>query len=159
MNRRQEMVPLPEDLTEFLKRGRQLEYDHKNCECGKVTLLALGRHELEEIWIDGRALSDIAEDPNRGTEGYYAIPAVNLVADCSGYDPEHILSWLPESRMYCSWDDNHGVATVFPNKTWSDLAADPLPYLNAQWEPTPLGDFWQPLVPWPQYPFREGRPF
>lgn len=92
------MITLPKDLTEFLAAKRQLEYSATDCECGQVILLPLGQHELGEVWVDGDSVNDIAVDPNKGIEGYYAVPAVNLVKSCQGYDPEHILSWIPQGN-------------------------------------------------------------
>lgn len=150
------VITLPDDLTEFLSAKSQLEYSAADCECGQVILLPLGKHELGEVWVDGQALRDIAIDPNENSEGYYAVPAVNLVESCDGYDPEHILSWIPGLDLYISWDCDHWSITMFPSVTWRQIAASPLPYINAQWESSSIG---QPLIPWPQFPFKKGRPF
>lgn len=150
------MVTLPDDFTGFLAAGRQLEYAHEDCECGRITLLPIGKHELSEIEIDGQTVRDTTPDPNEGVDGYYSVPAINLVESCEDYDPQHILSWLPESNLYMSWDCDHWVAMAFPNVNWSDISANPLPYINAQWESPSIG---KPFVPWPDYPFKNGRPF
>lgn len=150
------MIQLPLDLTHFLAEDRQLIYPAAECECGQVTLLPIGRHTLGDVWIDGQSLYDIATDPNDGIEGYYVVPAVNLIASCEGYDPEHILSWIPELNMYCSWDCDHWAITAFPGTTWDTISAEPLRYINAQWYPSHTGE---PFVPWPHFPFKPGRPF
>ena len=150
------MITLPDDLTEFLNAKRQLEYRASECECGQVILLQLGKHELGEVWVDGHSLHDIAADPNKGLEGYYAVPAVNLVESCDGYDPDHILSWIPECNLYISWDNDHWAITSFPSVSWRHIAASPLHFINAQWETPSIG---QPFVPWPAFPFKKGRPF
>lgn len=150
------MIKLPDDLKEFLAANRQLEYSAADCECGQVILLPLGEHELGEVWVDGQSLYDIAPDPNKDIEGYYAVPAVNLVESCDGYDPEHILSWIPDSNLYISWDCDHWAITMFPEVTWREIAASPLQYINAQWESPSIG---QTLIPWPQFPFKQGCPF
>lgn len=150
------MITLPDDLTEFLAAKRQLEYATANCECGQVILLPHGKHQLDEVWVDGSSLRGGASDPNKGVEGYYAVPAVNLIESCDRYDPEHILSWIPDSDLYISWDCDHWSITMFPSVTWRQIAASPLRYINAQWESPSIG---KPLVPWPRFPFRKGRPF
>ena len=119
------MITLPDDLTDFLTAKRQLEYAARDCECGQVILLPLGKHELGEVWLDGQSLHDVASDPNNGVEGYYAVPAVNLVESCDGYDPEHILSWIPDSDLYISWDTDHWVITMLPSVTWRQIADSP----------------------------------
>jgi len=150
------MITLPNDLTEFLKAKRQLEYAASECECGQVILCPLGKHELGEVWVDGHSLHDVASDPNTGVEGYYAVPAINLVESCDGYDPEHILSWIPDRDLYISWDCDHWEITMFPSVTWRQITDSPLRYVNAQWESPSIG---HPLIPWPQFPFKKGRPF
>ena len=150
------MIILPKDLTDFLAAKRQLEYSATDCECGQIKLLPLGEHKLGEVWVDGDSLNDIAVDPNKGIEGYYAVPAVNLVKSCQGYDPEHILSWIPDSDLYISWDCDHWAITMFPSVTWRQITESPLQYINAQWESPSVG---HPLVPWPRFPFKAGRPF
>jgi hypothetical protein len=152
------MTPaLPDDLQAFLRDGRQLEYDPSACEPGQVLLLPLGKHTLAEVWIDGKQLVGVADDPHAGNKGYYAVPAINLVGSCEAYDPEHVLLWLPEEGLYGTWDCDHWELCVFPRAAWTDIAADPLPYLNAQWYPSPAVA--ELFVPWPKYPFRSGRPF
>jgi hypothetical protein len=147
-------IELPEDLVAFLRAGKKLKYDHRKCEAGQITLIQHGRHKLGEVWIDAGSQDG---DPKAGKEGYYAIPAVNLVAEAEGYDPEFILLWLPESKVYGSWDCDHWELRVFPDTTWSDIARNPLKYVNAQWEPDEVES--ELLVPWPKYPFKKGQPF
>jgi hypothetical protein len=50
-------------------------------------------------------------------------------------------------------------AQVFPGTTWDDIAADPLPYVNAQWSEEPPGYYLAPWLHghlyrhgWPRYP-------
>lgn len=86
----------PHDLVTYLKGGKQLKYDADECEPGQIILLPFDELMLGEVYIDSEE-SPIAEnDPHAGEEGYYSVPAVNLVADCEGYDPEGILIWLPD---------------------------------------------------------------
>jgi hypothetical protein len=82
---------LPHDLAEFLRSGRQLEYDSAKCEPGLVTLRDIASLEVIEIYVDSEETpfepcappeeDDIYEynpdewDPHCA-EGYYAIPVV-----------------------------------------------------------------------------------
>ncbi|MBA4148070.1 MAG: hypothetical protein H0X66_08120 [Verrucomicrobia bacterium] len=150
-------IRLPDDLVTFLSKGLQLDYDGSKCEPGHIKLLAMGAHTVGEVWIepDNDSLGD--QNPHAGEDGYYAIPAVNLVAESEAYDPEFILLWLPEACLYGTWDSDHWDLRVFPGITWMQIAASPLKYVNAQWDPDSVDS--KVFVPWPQYPFKKGRPF
>lgn len=149
------MLSLPDDLVAFLESGAMLEYDASECECGQVFLLPVKELKLATVALDGQSLGDISDDPNADKGGYYRVEAVNLISHCDGYDPEFILAWLPKSQLYGSWDCDHLAMTVFPKTRWSDIAENPLPFINAQWG---NGDVGVPLVPWPDYPFKIGSP-
>jgi hypothetical protein len=45
---------------------------------------------------------------------------------------------------------------TFPGVSWSDIAADPLPFLNAQWEREVECE---ELEPWERYEFKPGMPW
>jgi hypothetical protein len=149
-------VSVPDDLQEFLRGRKRLRYDSGACEPGQIELLPLSKLEIDSIWINARPTADPKGDPHAGEDGYYDIPAINLVAEAEGYDPEFILLWLPDEGMYGTWDNDHAELFVFPKVTWTDIVADPLPYVAAQWEG---GDPGVPFVPYPKYPFHDGRPF
>jgi hypothetical protein len=144
---------LPESTAEFLCTGKQLEYDAAQCEAGRVGLKRLDQLSLGEVWIGTESESD----PHRDERGYYAVPAVSLSGECASYSPEFILLWLPEDRLFGTWDCDHWILTVFPDATWEDIVSDPLPYLNSQWDPGAGGGV--PFQPWAKYKFRPGRPF
>jgi hypothetical protein len=150
-------VELPESLESFLRARSALVYDASKAEPGRIRLIALGRHCVGEIWIDPATHLDAKDNPHAGTAGYYAVPAVNLVAACEHYDPEYILLWLPDRRVFGTWDSDHWAALVFPGVGWDDIVDDPIAFLNAQWEPGGVST--QLLTPWPDYPFRPGSPF
>jgi hypothetical protein len=150
-------VELPDDLIAFLREGRRLEYDAQKCEAGRLTLVPLGKHALGEVWVNPKIHPLAERDPHAGENGYYAVPAVNLIADCEGYDPESLLLWLPGSHVYGTWDCDHWELRVFPRVTWTQIASSPLQYINAQWSLDTVEN--EMPVPWPTYPFRAGRPF
>jgi hypothetical protein len=144
---------LPESAVEFLRAGKQLEYDESQCEAGSVGLNRLAQLSLGAVWIGTESESD----PHHDEDGYYAIPAVSLSGECASYSPEFILLWLPEERLFGAWDCDHWILTVFPDATWEDIVADPLTYLNSQWYPGAGSGV--PFQPWPKYEFKLGRPF
>ena len=164
---------LPADLVAFLGAGRQLDYDEQSAEPGQLTLKRLEELTVREIYSssaeEGHAPGE-NEEPGAGgdphyedeEQGYYAVPAVDLVASCSGdYPPEALLFWLPVEQMFGTWDGGHFDLLVFPRTTWSKIAADPLPYVNAQWSQDPPGYYFAPWIhgyeyrrdgEWPTYP-------
>ncbi len=100
---------LPDDAVEFLRAGRQFEYDASRVEAGEVKLKRLEELSLGEVWIG----TDIDGDQHAGDDGYYAIPAVSLIGECKAYDPDFILLWLPQERLFGTWDCDHWVLRFF----------------------------------------------
>ena len=121
---------LPEDLVCFLDRRDKLEYDTAMAVPGRVAL-----HKLEKLRI-GRlyAAARKSGDPNRGRSGVYRIPAISLLARCEKYDPAYLLCYLPLERSFAAFDGDHALPGLFAGATWSDIVANPLPYLNAPWD-------------------------
>jgi hypothetical protein len=144
-------VDIPDDLRAFLTARKRLKYDADECEAGRIKLLPANKLAIGEVWVNARG----KDDPHAGGDGHYAIPAVNLVADAEDHDPEFILLWLPGEGLYGTWDSDHAELLVFPGVTWADIAADPLPYIAAQWDGPEPG---VPFAPYPKYPYRAGRP-
>lgn len=148
-------VEIPDDLRAFLSARKRLKYDADECEPGRIKLLPVSKLTVGWVWVNARPADDPQGDPHAGENGYYAIPAVNLVAEAEEYEPEYILLWLPEEGQYGTWDSDHAELLIFPGATWSDIAADPLPYVAAQWDgPEPGALF----VPYPKHPYHPGRP-
>jgi hypothetical protein len=145
-------VVVPDDLKAFLSAGKQLQYDPRGCEPGLIKLLPLDKLVLGEVRVAALAAAAEQGDPHAWQRGYYVIPAVNLVAEADGYDPEFILLWLPEDDAYGTWDNEHYELLVFPGVTWSEIAANPLPYIGAQWDGPEPGI---PFAPHPKYPFQQ----
>jgi hypothetical protein len=75
----------------------------------------------------------------------YLVRAVSLVGTCEIYHPAGVLLWLPDAEMFGSWDDDHSTLWVFIGLAWPQIAADPVRYLNACWEPEEAGAEQLPL--------------
>ena len=166
-------LSLPADLVDFLRAGRQLEYDAQLAEPGQLMLKPLDALTVREIYSssaeEGHPPGE-NEEPGAGLDphyedeekGYYAVPAVDLVASCTGdYPPEGLLFWLPAEQMFGTWDGGHFDLLVFPRTTWTEIAVDPLRYVNAQWSQDPPGYYFAPWThgyeyrhggDWPLYP-------
>lgn len=143
---------LPADAVEFLSAQRALLYDREECECGRVRLHRVEDLHLGFVWVDPTNTTFYPKkDPFAGRKGHFRVPAVNLIATCEHFEPEYILCWLPDVRQFANADFEHGVVTIFPGATWSDIVANPVAFLNAQWE----GGH-KHLRPAGVYPFTEG---
>jgi hypothetical protein len=161
-----EDLRLPSDLVEFLGAGESLEYDEADAEPGMLVLRRLDELSLGEVYVESRetAHDEIHDEPGAGEDphiddfGYYVIPAVDLVASCTvDYPPEGLLAWLPDRDCYATWDSGHLDLQVFPGVTWTEIAASPLRYVNAQWSNDPPGHY---LAPWLHgYPYKPGSPW
>ena len=147
---------IPQDLSEFLVAGKQLEYDTELCEAGRVVLHHAKQLKVAPIFIDSEGSPLYDEDPNAGIHGYYAVPALSLIARCENYDPDGILIWLPDQSCYGTWDCDHWDVLTFGSAKWLDIVKDPLPFINAQWKREVECEY---LVPWNTYEFKKGRPW
>ena len=148
---------LPNDLFEFLITGQQIEYDSTSREPGRVVLNNYSELSIGTVWVDSTISPFESDDQNSNKEGYYEIPAVSLTKECEGYDPEYLLLWMPEDKMYGSWDCDHWDLIIFPNTKWDDILEDPVLYLNSMWDSSSyVKDYFKPF---PKYKFKKGRPF
>ncbi len=147
---------LPIDLIHFLRDGRQLEYDVSKCEAGQIRLKALG--ELAPAIIDVYPNCPTLDyDPYGGLfyakiEGRYQAKVFDLVARCDRYGEVGMLCWFSALSRYGCIDVEHGSVWMFPDATWTDIVANPQPYLDAQW-------FYEKVqcehvLPWIHFPFR-----
>lgn len=146
---------LPADLVAFLQQGAQLRYDHTRCECGHVTLLPLHKLAVGEVWIDPLRHTQRAIKPPSGGAVHYVLPAISLLASAEHYDAEYILCWLPTLGVFATADVEHGDVTTFPGITWTQIAADPLRFLDSQWSP-PEARGGERLLPGPSLEERAG---
>ena len=127
---------LPFELVEFLKSGKQLDYDPEGLEVGRVLLFPWEEVKRIEFKVVTSCNDDWEQDdPHREDNGYYAVPAYDLVKSCRHYSPQGILIYLPSMDAFGQHDDDHQTITYFPQLTWPRLVAEPHLYLNGQWEP------------------------
>lgn len=157
---------LPADLVAFLEAGKTLDYDPDAAEPGMLVLRGAGELSLAELYVNTNEIAHdpvhdepgAGEDPHAGDYGYYVVPAVDLVASCTGdYPPQGLLAWLPEPGCYATWDSGHLDLQFFPGVSWSEITASPLEYVNAQWSNDPPGRY---LAPWLHgFPYRRGSPW
>lgn len=139
---------LPQDLVDFIKYGKNLSYDEEKCVIGHIELVPIESLMRGRIYVD-----KIVSNQNDLREGYYIIPAVDLIAECEGFDAWGILVWLPDIQKFGTWDCDHRELKVFLKAKWSGIVADPIKYLNAMWKPT--GVEMATFVARDKYPFVE----
>jgi len=148
---------LPPDLLAFLRAGSPptLEAGHY----GPVTLFAPDELRVEVLEVTPNMAPFVGGHPHASGYGHYAVPAINLVRGDPrpGLDfPAWLILWLPGERRYGSYDLDHGDLLVFPPAaSWSQIAADPLPFIEASdgigGGPVPV----EYLEPWPRHPWVE----
>ncbi|QEG40179.1 hypothetical protein [Roseimaritima ulvae] len=142
---------LPSDLVAFLRASSELQYDVASCEVGKLKLLSLECLHVVEVYVNSMETpfeprgapdeeDDCAEDNSEFWDpnccnGYYAIRAVPLIAECTRHSdpPTGVLLWYPGYDEYGQWDSEHSNALRFGNAKWSDIVQNPLRFLNAAW--------------------------
>ena len=146
-------MQLPDDLKNFLHLRNKLEYKDSDCIPGRIVLKSLANLELSEVWVEPLQKND----PHYGETGYYVVPAISLVHECEGYDPEFILLWLPNDGFFGTWDSDHWILKVFPGVNWQNIVNNPIPFINAQWESN--SNVSQNYDLWFRYELIQGRPF
>lgn len=145
---------LPEDCLAFLRAGRQLEFDPRKTEIGPVRLKPLAHLRFDMLTVTTKGTPLERKDPHRLEKGYYSLKVVDLIDECDAYRPEGLLAWFCDYGVFGSWDDDHHTALVFPNASWTQIAADPVKYLDAQWNPGRKNAKY--LEPWKHCTFKDG---
>ena len=146
----------PDDLAAFLRGGpRTLGAGHYET----VTLFGLDELRVETLEVTPNMAPFAGDHPHADGYGHYAVPAVNLVRGDPRPSldfPAWLLLWLPVERRYGSYDLDHGDLHVFPpGASWTQIVADPLPFVRAS---DGFGDGPVPveyLEPWHRHPWVE----
>jgi len=129
---------LPEDLLGFLRAGRRLDYDESISQVGYISLKRAADLAVTTIETFPNCQS-IIDDPYADLDGLYQIDVYDLVAESERYDAEGLLSWIVALKQFGCVDPEHGDVISFPDLTWTELANDPLRYLDAQWADDHIG--------------------
>ena len=147
---------LPGEVVSYLRSHRTFDIDTSPSECGDVVLASADALAVRDFWVNGEG-RDWPDDPHADDGGYYVVPGVDLVGAVEGFDPDGILVWVPELSSFGTWDSDHWDLIVFEATPWEAIVADPVPFLDAQWDPTCPFDY---LRPWTLgFEWRDGRPF
>jgi len=100
-----------------------------------ITLFKPDQLTVDTLEVTPNMAPFVADHPHSDGYGYYAVPAVNLVCGHRSPSlsfPAWLFLWLPVEQRYGSYDLDHGDLYVFPTGvTWSQIAADPVPFILA----------------------------
>lgn len=107
------------------------------------------------ISVKAEEPEDALLDPHGDEDGSYGAVVVNLVKSAEHVEPDFILCWSVDLRMFASFDPEHGVMHIFPGATWTQIVQDPGPYLNAAWREVGACPGAR-LKPWEHLAFRAG---
>ena len=124
---------LPADLEDFLRAGKQLQYDITQVEYGELRLKSLAELEPSQVEVDLYYTPLAQTDPHAGEPGWYLMPSVVLTEPCEEY-PDVQLLWLSSENLYGINDTEHRTLQVFPYTKGADIVTDPARYLNAPWD-------------------------
>ncbi|MDV6234546.1 hypothetical protein CH379_002755 [Leptospira ellisii] len=114
------ILNLPDDLVRDLSTGRRIETGQ-----GWFDLASLNEIQFSSVRI-GPFLNE--------ERGQYYTNSVGLVKNSEHYgeDPE-ILIWLPRIGLYGTWDSSHDELHVFPDRNWTSMKSNLVPFIEAQW--------------------------
>ncbi len=144
-------LSLPAELENYLRDGKQFDYASSRVEFGELRLKSFAELASGEIEVSLYGTPLEQADPHTGEPGWYVVPAVVLTEPCAEY-PDAQMLWLPSENLYGMYDLEHQILQAFPNAVWSDIAGDPVRYLNASWDlETQLLTY---LDPSSRYPFK-----
>ncbi|MCB0996163.1 MAG: hypothetical protein KDB21_13785 [Acidimicrobiales bacterium] len=149
-------APVPDEALAYLAAHRTFDRDISMSEVGAIVLAEPSSLAVRDFWVDGGG-RDWPADPHRHHAGYYVVPGIDLVRAVDGYDPDGVLIWIPALRSFGTWDLDHWDLIVFEDTSWEAIADDPVPFLDALWDPRCPFDYLQPWVA--GFEWREGRPF
>ncbi len=146
------MNTLPDDLINFLRQSRQLEYDVPNSTIGPIRMKTEKDLELNTISFYP-ATQSIIDDPYSDLDGLYIAEVIDLISESEDYDPEGLLCWVPSLKSYACIDAEHGTVLKFMDTTWSDISENPIAYLDAQWDFVSIDTKSEIILPWLHFPF------
>ena len=144
----------PRDLKAFLHedRPKPLKIKAAALVSGNtiIELKPLSELRAENLKVRPQVATWAREGPH-AEDGYYAVPAVNLVQG----NAEYSLLWLPTERRYGTYDPEHTELMVFRGKpTWTKVRAEIERYYAATNSGGDIEPKWaEYFCPWPTYPF------
>lgn len=73
------------------------------------------------------------EVPSHLKGNYYPVPAVDLLAEVSGYYADGVLVWVPMISEFATYDNDHCVLRSFPKKSWDEIVKSLEQFIDSQW--------------------------
>jgi hypothetical protein len=144
---------LPSDYMDYISAGQHLKFKFsKKAELSFATLCTMADIRNINIMLNP---SIEYKDLNTKRQGKYILPVLDLVEDVgTDFNSMGILVWIPDIKLFGTWDSDHYELTVFKDKTWADILAAPEIYFNAMWQPylnygiVPVADVVDPASLW-----------
>lgn len=130
----------PEEVLRYLDQNRdKLRFDFSGKgELSYVQLCAPEELRFTDINLNPKLyyyeIPEAADDPNGLKWGNYRVPAVDIIKDCSDYDPWGILVWLPSLNVFATADTEHGEVHVFLDTSWERILNSLEAHCCYQWE-------------------------
>ena len=140
---------IPSDLREFLllKANLLLQWDRLYpVEVERVFFFRIEELSLHNFELSTYEYFSNHSEPGKDPESVYDISGVDLIKEIENYSPDGVLIWFPQFAEYGSWDCDHGLITMFPDVSWTEIMNDPGKYVNAQWYPERVNHYL--LRPW-----------
>jgi hypothetical protein len=149
-----EELGLPQELVDFFKAGRQLDFDPTGTEIGPIRLKPFDHLRIDWFPVNTDDTPEHENDPHRFDEGAYQLRIVDLVGEDEVHGPDGLLAWFCDYHAFGCCNHQNGVAMIFPNTTWSDIVADPAKHLDAPWNWIEDCQLIEYLKPWEHCEFK-----
>ncbi len=141
---------IPEDLRKYLAKNRKnltLTWPGTlQQEVPAVGLFSLDELRFRIFDIDTWEYYNNHHEPGKDPELRYRLRGIDLIKDVDDYLPDGILIWFPQFKEYGTWDGDHGIITMLPGVTWTEISRNAGKYVNAQWYPDRVNHYL--LRPW-----------
>ena len=140
---------IPDDLHEFLSLEANLLLQWVEpypVEVEGVVLFGIKELSVQNFKLSTSEYFSNYDEPGEDPESIYDITGIDLIKEIENYSPDGVLIWFPQFAEYGSWDCDHGLITIFPDISWTEIVKDPGKYVNAQWYPERVNHYL--LRPW-----------
>ncbi len=146
-------LDLPQEYIDYLSKEKHLKFKFS----GKAEISFATLCTITDIRCINISLYPSTEhnDPNSKRRGRYILKVLDLVEDIGGdFNSMGIFVWVPDIKLFGTWDSDHYELTVFKNKKWTDILSNPEVYFNAMWQPylnygiVPVAEVIKPSVLW-----------
>ena len=140
---------IPNDLREYLSIEANLRLQWGQpypVEVEEIVFFGIEDLSLQNFKLSTYEYYSNHDEPGDDPEQFYDISGINLIKEIENYAPDGVLIWFPQFAEYGSWECDHGIVTMLPNISWTEILYDPAKYVNASWYPERVDHYL--LRPW-----------